>query len=679
MKMAKKTMVSHDDTGILDTPLTLTKFPDEFANRKEDLEMTMRELAVWIENQVAEKKVNLPWIKMATFGTKRNKRKSGKGRCLRWNENVLTVTGLEADYDAGTMTPEAARDALEEAGVAGLVYTTPSHLKPGKGCRWRVLAPFSRPLPPDKRADLIAKLNGILGGALDGTSFTLSQSYYAGNEKGGCAVETFLVNGQPIDTLEGLQPVYKHGGTKKRKQVASAAREGLSLQHIREAMATISNDPKVNSDAADYSWWIKIGMALFHETDGSEAGREVWHTFSEGHPDYHSGVTNSKWDTFGGGGDNPVTFAFIRREGAKRGWIDVSGFDTEIDADEQEETDELVGVSTSEIERSGQNRTYELDDDGVIRAFTDKYKNELRFDHTASRWFRFDGQHWQREETHLAKHYARDISTTLAAGNPRAKALKRVSNWEAIERGARTACEFACIAKIWDSDAFLLGTPGGTVDLKTGKLRKARPSDYISKITASAPVPLHSLNPARDCPHWLTFLQEALDRDADAIRFLQQWGGYNLTGVTREHALVFVYGPGGSGKSTAINTIADVIGDYSINVSTSTLTAAKHDAHSEELARLDGPRLAWASETEKGRAWAENRVKSLTGPVLWSEREIRSLPIKAYDDSRSLRISALARKRRRYCCIDCRIVGTELNRATKPLTLGGGMLIITKS
>jgi putative DNA primase/helicase len=303
----------------------------------------------------------------------------------------------------------------------------------------------------------------------------------------------------------------------------------------------------------------------------------------------------------------------------------------------------------------------------------------LRFDHTASRWFRFDGQHWQREETHLAKHYARDISTTLAAGNPRAKALKRVSNWEAIERGARTACEFACIAKIWDSDAFLLGTPGGTVDLKTGKLRKARPSDYISKITASAPVPLHSLNPARDCPHWLTFLQEALDRDADAIRFLQQWGGYNLTGVTREHALVFVYGPGGSGKSTAINTIADVIGDHSINVSTSTLTAAKHDAHSEELARLDGPRLAWASETEKGRAWAENRVKSLTGPVLWSEREIRSLPIKAYDDSRSLRISALARKRRRYCCIDCRIVGTELNRATKPLTLGGGMLIITKS
>jgi hypothetical protein len=66
-------------------------------------------------------------------------------------------------------------------------------------------------------------------------------------------------------------------------------------------------------------------------------------------------------------------------------------------------------------------------------------------------------------------------------------------------------------------------------------------------------------------------------------------------------------------------------------------------------------------------------------PVLWSEREIRSLPIKAYDDSRSLRISALARKRGRYCCIDCRIVGTELNRATKPPTLGGGMLIITKS
>jgi P4 family phage/plasmid primase-like protien len=111
----------------------------------------------------------------------------------------------------------------------------------------------------------------------------------------------------------------------------------------------------------------------------------------------------------------------------------------------------------------------------------------------------------------------------------------------------------------------------------------------------------------------MAFLREALDGDAEAIRFLQQWSGYSLTGVTKEQALVFVHGVGGGGKSTAINTMAEVMAEYSIGVATSTLTASKHDGHAEEIARLDGPRMAYASETEKGRAWAENRIKSLTG------------------------------------------------------------------
>jgi len=86
-----------------------------------------------------------------------------------------------------------------------------------------------------------------------------------------------------------------------------------------------------------------------------------------------------------------------------------------------------------------------------------------------------------------------------------------------------------------------------------------------------------------------------------------------LTGDTREQVLTFVYGPGGSGKSTAINTIADILGDYAINVGMETLTSSSYDRHTTELARLKGVRMARASETEKGRAWAENRIKLLTG------------------------------------------------------------------
>lgn len=256
---------------------------------------------------------------------------------------------------------------------------------------------------------------------------------------------------------------------------------------------------------------------------------------------------------------------------------------------------------------------YAPDQDGVIRAFTDWHKGELIFDHSVGKWFRFDGNLWRLEGTKLASHYARMVSTALAARDPKAKALNNVATWEAVERGARTVREFARTAEVWNRDPWLLGTPGGTVDLRTGLLRQGAADDHISKSTAVAPIPLGKFRADRDCPKWLAFLDQALASDAEAIRFLQTWGGYSLTGDTREQVLLFVYGPGGSGKGTAINTIADVIGEYAVNVGMETLTASKNDRHLTELARLHGARMARASETEKGRGWAENRIKALTG------------------------------------------------------------------
>ncbi|ADP71992.1 phage/plasmid primase, P4 family [Rhodomicrobium vannielii ATCC 17100] len=261
-----------------------------------------------------------------------------------------------------------------------------------------------------------------------------------------------------------------------------------------------------------------------------------------------------------------------------------------------------------------------FDQDSVIRAFTKAYAGELLFDHHAGKWFRFDG-YWRREETKLALHYAREQSLKIASSE--AKTLKTVPTWEAIERGARSVREFAVTSDVWNRDTMLLGTPNGTVDLRTGELRDARPEDRISRVTAVAPIPHDEFRAKRDCPRWLAFLDEALAGDAGAIRFLQQWCGYSLTGETREQKLVFVYGPGGSGKGTAINTVGDILGDYAVNVGMETLTASKYERHTTELARLRGARMARASETEKGKAWAENRIKNLTGQDTITARFMR--------------------------------------------------------
>jgi putative DNA primase/helicase len=269
---------------------------------------------------------------------------------------------------------------------------------------------------------------------------------------------------------------------------------------------------------------------------------------------------------------------------------------------------------------------FPMTEDGVARAFTEANSDRLRFCHSSGRWYVWTGTHWRKEETKLAFNWAREISRARASVDPRSSAAKNLAKAAfaaAVERFAQADRAFAATADAWDTDHWLLGTPGGTVDLRTGELREARQADMITKVAAAAPIPLESFDPARDCPRWMAFLNQSTGADADAIRFLQQWFGYSLTGDTREEALLFVHGVGGSGKSTAINTIAALLGDYATAVDTETITAQKHARHSTEIARLHGARMAYASETEAGRAWAENRIKQLTGGDVMTARFMR--------------------------------------------------------
>ena len=602
--MQKINAVKAKSVQALDHPVTITKFPSQRALAKKTMRMSMRKLAVWIERQTAASKDKLQWIKLSTFGPI----KSVKG-CLRSNVNVLTITGLEADYDAGLMTPEEARTRLAKVGVAALIYTTPSHTDDAP--RWRVLCPFSDPLPPEARDHLMAQLNGILGGGLDPASFTLSQAYYAGGVEGGAKVKTYLSEGDFIDNLEGLTPIYKHGGkTKPEQGKSTGAKTGLSLANFRDALMHVPNDESVDRLA-----WIKVMGGVHHETDGGEEGLDMVLDWSKLHPDFDADETERVWHSLGreqGG----ATGATILSEAKYHGnWVDLSDLDDEPEGEPRTMTlADIDALLDDDVEETKQlARGYDLTEDGIIRAFTDRHERELLYDHTAIAWYRFVGHVWVKEKTLLARHYARAVSTELSKRDPKAKHLKKVAVWDAVERGARTVRVFAVTSEVWDRNPYLLGTPGGVVDLRTGKLRPGRPNDHISKATAAMPVPLATFDPERHCPRWMAFLNEALGGDAEAIRFLQQWFGYCLTGDTSEDALLFIYGPGGSGKTTILNIMAELMGAYAINVATSTLTKKTHQAHAQELARLDGARLASVSETTKGVKWDENLIKSLTG------------------------------------------------------------------
>jgi putative DNA primase/helicase len=101
--------------------------------------------------------------------------------------------------------------------------------------------------------------------------------------------------------------------------------------------------------------------------------------------------------------------------------------------------------------------------------------------------------------------------------------------------------------------------------------------------------------------------------DIELQAFLQRMAGYALTGVTREHALFFLYGPGANGKSVYINTISALMGDYATTAPIETFIASTNERHPTDLAGLRGARLVTAVETEDGRWWAESKLKLLTG------------------------------------------------------------------
>ena len=86
---------------------------------------------------------------------------------------------------------------------------------------------------------------------------------------------------------------------------------------------------------------------------------------------------------------------------------------------------------------------------------------------------------------------------------------------------------------------------------------------------------------------------------------------------------VFVYGPGGNGKSVFLNTLVNILGDYACTSAMDTFTASGNDRHPTDLAMLKGSRLVSVSETEEGRAWAESRIKQLTGGDKISARFMR--------------------------------------------------------
>ncbi|MBV1917044.1 MAG: bifunctional DNA primase/polymerase [Sphingomonadaceae bacterium] len=368
--------------------------------------------------------------------------------------------------------------------------------------------------------------------------------------------------------------------TLDRRAARSGSQEKLSisLEDLRDAVMNVP-------DFDDYDRYIIVGIAIYNQTGGSEGGLELWNRWASQSAKFDPDVSKYKWSTFGGDDRASIVSA--------RTIYFLAGMRLPVGTD---------------IDRLG------LSEDTVASAFALRHENDLRYDHYVSKWMNFDGNCWRLEETELAFDYCRRLCRELrqeSTDEKTRRALSRASAVAAVEKLARADRNFAVTSSLWDQDSYLLGTPGGTVDLRTGKLRPASRLDYLTTCAAVAPIDHVALE--TDMPVFYQFLMEVTSGDRDLVRYLQKWGGYCLTGDTREQVMLFIHGPGGNGKSIFQGLLASILGEYSWSAPPEMFLASRHDRHPTELASLRGKRLVIASENESGRAWAEVRIKQLTG------------------------------------------------------------------
>lgn len=189
---------------------------------------------------------------------------------------------------------------------------------------------------------------------------------------------------------------------------------------------------------------------------------------------------------------------------------------------------------------------------------------------------------------------------------------------EAVEKLVRSNPQLVASPDQFDANSDLLGTPGGTVDLRTGDLREARREDYITKQVAIIPAAKGAQPVA-----FLNFLDRVFGGDAELIAFIRRAAGYALTGSTREHKLLFLYGTGRNGKSVFLNTLLGMLSDYSRRAPSNLFLDARNESHPTSLAGLMGARLVVGSELPPGKTWNETMIKDLTGGDVVTARFMR--------------------------------------------------------
>lgn len=467
-----------------------------------------------------------------------------------------------------------------------------------------------------------------------------------------------------LEPVVGIPTSNKTSLSKDNDDFTADMPVGLSTDEIKSYLE--------NLDADDYDLWIKIGQALHHETGGDVDGLNLWDDWSSKASNYNGyGDLEHRWQGFGKGG-NPVTARTIIKLGKaandkaehelKKAVI--AEYDEKIKtATDTVELEQIVkdickdldindfatvagvqsavkeqwkAVTGKALSQPSLNKlmnlkpTFGLDDLYQATAFTEfgnaqrlvkEQDGKMIYVAETDMWYLWTGTYWRKGSQTEIEQLAKDTVNNLildcqdigGVGGDAMDFIKKSMEAKMINNMVRLARSEPSVLTSFerlDSNRMLLGVGNGAVDLTTGKLHDADPSDCITVATDVEYLA------GEACPVWEQTLQDIFANDSELIHYMQKLIGYSVLANPIESLFVIMYGDGSNGKSTFINTIRDVLGHHAKVANSETFlgTAANSSGSPrEDILRLMGSRVVTITEPDEGGVLREGLVKAMTG------------------------------------------------------------------
>lgn len=290
------------------------------------------------------------------------------------------------------------------------------------------------------------------------------------------------------------------------------------------------------------------------------------------------------------------------------------------------------GNSGNAPEEPQETRLYSLDDMGNAKRFIDLFGEDFRYNYTDKTFLYWDGCRWTADLTGAIERSA-DVSVEAMSAEAEwyekngdedaAKAFRKHikasrSNKSKTNMLKEVQHNMPIMPFQLDKHKMAFNVPNGTLSLKSGQLVPAKRDYFITKFS-----PVEFTDNA-DCPMWRRFLDDIFGGDKELIRYIQKAVGYSMTGDTSEQCVFFLYGTGRNVKSTFLDVLREIFGDYVSNIQPETIMVKNSMGNgiNSDIARLKGARMVTTVEPNEGVRLNEGLIKQLTGDDAVTARKL---------------------------------------------------------